>query len=127
MYTSLNLGIELGRLTKRPVAGGAEYGRDRDRVQMQAHAEDQRRNHEPVQNRKPPLGASKQDRPRERLMDQRSSTSNQALVRDPDQNSSWKCREPLTRHEGRWIRPSRPFADPEKLLEGCCCTPDDFS
>ncbi len=66
------LRIELGRLPERPMARSAQERRDRDRVQMQAHAKDESRYNQPVQDRKPPFGAPEQDRPRERLMDQGS-------------------------------------------------------
>jgi len=53
------LRIELGCLSKRPVTRSAQDCRNRNRVQMQADAEDQRCDYQPVQDRKPPFGASK--------------------------------------------------------------------
>ena len=72
MYTSLSCASNLAACLSAQWPAVPRDRRDRDRVQMQAHAEDERRDDQPVQDRKPPFGASEQDRPRQRLMDQRS-------------------------------------------------------
>ena len=74
------LRVELGRLPESPVANRPEQGRQRERVEMEAHSEYQGSHEEPVEDRKPPLGAGQQDGPYQRLMDRRALRSHQRIA-----------------------------------------------
>ena len=66
------LRVQFRSLAKSPVPCRPENGRQRDGVNVKAHAEDERGDEKPVENGKPTLGASQEDRPGQRLMNRRS-------------------------------------------------------